>query len=310
MMDRICVGHRSSSTAVTPLWVAYLQLMRLDRPVGIILLLYPTVWALWIASVGHLDLWITLIFVLGVVVMRSLGCVINDIADRHFDPYVTRTALRPLATGRLKLSQAFGLCLVLGGLAFILLMGLIIISGWNILWHAGVALGLGLLYPYCKRWISMPQWILGLAFSYSIIMVFVVYQRPLWPVGVVLFSINAIWAVIYDSYYAIADREEDRALGLYSTVIAWGDHFDQIILILTIFWFSLLILLGWILNMQKAYYLSLVLVVFFLKTHYQQYQAYQKGRDDQGAGVGTVIFLNHQWVGFWITVGLILGLRV
>lgn len=197
----------------------FIALMRLDRPIGIWLLLWPTLWAVWIAGDGHPSWHIVVIFTLGVVLMRSAGCVINDYADRDFDGQVWRTADRPLASGRLRPHEALQVFAVLVALSASLLLFLNIETFW---WSFG-ALGLATLYPFMKRWTYLPQVVLGAAFSWAIPMAFVAQGKTPDSLCWLLYAANLAWTVAYDTQYAMADRDDDLKAGIKSTAILFGE---------------------------------------------------------------------------------------
>lgn len=196
----------------------YARLMRLDRPVGIWLLLWPTLWGLWIAGKGRPEALNFLIFVAGVVVMRSAGCVINDYADRHIDPEVERTRDRPLAAGLVAPAEALTLFAVLGLMALALLL---MLNPPARLLALGAAV-LTILYPFCKRWLAAPQFILGAAFGWGIPMAFAAETGEVPRLAWLLWLCVVVWAVIYDTIYAMADRDEDLRIGVKSTAILFG----------------------------------------------------------------------------------------
>ena len=196
----------------------FVQLTRLDRPIGIYLLLWPTLWALWIAAEGVPSLKNLLIFVLGVVLMRSAGCVINDFADRNFDGHVARTKNRPLATGRISPKEALLFFAVLVLLSF----GLVLCTNATTVWLSFGALGVAALYPFMKRYTYYPQAVLGAAFSWGMPMAFTAETGELPAAAWLLFVANVIWTVGYDTYYAMADREDDLKIGVKSTAILFG----------------------------------------------------------------------------------------
>ncbi len=197
----------------------YIELMRLDRPIGTYLLLWPTLWALWLAAEGVPDISTLIIFVLGVILMRAAGCVINDYADRDFDGHVERTRERPLATGRISARQALTAFAVLVGLSGML----VLLTNALTIQLAFVGVGLAALYPFCKRFTFYPQVVLGAAFSWAIPMAFAAQAgtlpMPLW----LLFIANLLWTVAYDTEYAMCDREDDLRIGIKSTAILFGD---------------------------------------------------------------------------------------
>ena len=197
----------------------FIALMRLDRPIGIWLLLWPTLWAVWIAGDGHPSLSIVLIFTLGVVFMRSAGCVINDYADRHWDGEVARTADRPLVTGRVSAKEALLLFALLVGLSASLLLWL---NRETFYWSFG-ALALATLYPFMKRHTYLPQVVLGAAFSWAIPMAFVAQGKSPDALCWLLYSANLAWTVAYDTQYAMCDRDDDLKAGIKSTAILFGE---------------------------------------------------------------------------------------
>ena len=202
----------------------YLRLMRADKPIGTLLLLWPTLWALWLAAGGWPQWHLLLIFVLGVFLMRSAGCVLNDFADRNFDGHVQRTAQRPLATGVVSRREALQLCATLCALAFVLVL---FTNKLTILLSFGAVL-LAALYPFMKRYTHLPQVILGAAFGWSIPMAFAAQSETL-PRGCwILFIANVLWTVVYDTFYAMVDRDDDRKIGIKSTAILFGED-DRLI---------------------------------------------------------------------------------
>lgn len=208
-------------------FIEYLKLMRLHKPIGIFLLLWPTLWALWFAAGGPPSWHVLWVFVGGTILMRSAGCAINDYADRELDPLVARTQDRPLAAGRIQPDEAVRLFVAVGLIAFGLLTSL-----KNVL---AIALSvpaviLAATYPFMKRWISLPQAVLGLAFSWGIPMAYAAVQhRVPWLEVVMLMTANLCWVVAYDTYYAMADRAEDLKAGIKSSAILFGRH-DRLVI--------------------------------------------------------------------------------
>jgi len=200
------------------LW-QYARLMRLDRPIGTLLLLWPALWALWIASDGHPDPHVFIVFVAGVVLMRSAGCAMNDFADRNIDPHVERTRDRPLATGRVTPAEAL---LLATGLALIAL-GLVLTLNRLTVLLAVAGAALTVTYPFTKRITSLPQFYLGAAFGWSVPMAFAAQTDAVPTLAWVLFCAVVLWAAAYDTMYAMVDREDDRKLGVRSTAILFGD---------------------------------------------------------------------------------------
>lgn len=197
----------------------FIALMRLDRPIGIWLLLWPTWWAVWVAGDGHPSALIALIFTLGVVLMRSAGCVINDYADRHWDGEVSRTAERPLVTGRISANEALALFALLIAASASLLLWL---NRDTFYWSFG-ALALATLYPFMKRYTYLPQVVLGAAFSWAIPMAFVAQGKSPDALCWLLYSANLAWTVAYDTQYAMCDRDDDLKAGIKSTAILFGE---------------------------------------------------------------------------------------
>lgn len=204
----------------------YWRLMRFHRPIGIWLLLWPTLWALWFAADGPPPLQVLVVFVLGTALMRAAGCVINDFADRKFDPQVARTRDRPLAAGLVSTKEALWLfvLLVLASLGLILSLGNLLVVALSV-----PAVLLASIYPFTKRWISMPQAVLGLAFSWGIPMAFaaVLHTVP-WKETSLLMTANVCWVVAYDTFYAMTDRADDLKVGVKSSAILFGQH-DRLI---------------------------------------------------------------------------------
>ena len=276
-------------------WQAYIQLMRLDRPIGILLLLWPTLSALWIAAEGWPDPLVLVIFILGVIVMRSAGCVINDYADRHIDGKVVRTMNRPLATGALSENDALKLFAGLGVLAFILV---IFLNDLTILMSI-VGLFLAATYPFMKRYTHLPQIYLGAAFGWAIPMAFAAQTGTVPMIAWLLFVANVIWSTIYDTFYAMADREDDLLAGVKSTAILFGDDDKVIIAILQVTFLIAMLMVGSQLELSFVYYIGvLVTLGLFL---YQQHLA----RDRQAAAC-LQAFLNNNWVGAALFAGIVM----
>ncbi|MEO7725808.1 MAG: 4-hydroxybenzoate octaprenyltransferase [Burkholderiales bacterium] len=199
----------------------YEKLMRLDKPIGILLLLWPTLWGLWLSSLGSPNPFVVVIFVIGVVLMRSAGCVINDYADREFDRHVERTRDRPLAARRISTREALLLAGVLALLSFVLVLQL----NWLTIKLSMIALVLAVIYPFLKRVFWLPQAWLGIAFGFGIPMAFAAHQNHVVPLAWILVLANVFWAVAYDTEYAMVDRDDDIKLGLKSSAILFG-RFD------------------------------------------------------------------------------------
>lgn len=272
----------------------YLRLIRFDKPVGTFLLLWPALWALWIASHKHVSIKLLIIFSLGVFIMRSAGCVINDMADRRFDGFVTRTAKRPLVSGEITPKKAFGL------LFFLLLIALLFVFQLNILCFklACISLFITLIYPFCKRWISAPQCVLGVAFSMSIPMAFAAVDGSLKNMPWILLMIGIIWPIIYDTLYAMVDRNDDLKIGIHSTAILFGQYDKLIIGFLEIAWFILWIILARQQHFHYFFYIALFFAIALCV--FEQYAIRNRSPDACFRG-----FLNHAWIGGILFSGLI-----
>ena len=273
----------------------YALLMRLHRPIGIYLLLWATLWALWLAGNGQPSQGTAIVFVLGVVLMRSAGCVINDIADRNFDPHVARTRDRPLAAGRVSLGEAVGLASGLCLLAF----ALVLTQNPLTIQLSLVGLALAVSYPLMKRFHHFPQFHLGAAFGWGIPMAYAAITDSLPPVAWLLFVANILWAAIYDTEYAMVDREDDLKIGLKSTAIRFGDWDKRIIGYLQLMLLFLLIGIGLLTGRGGFYYLGL-LVAGWLAL-YQQYLI-----RDRKPEACFKAFLNNHPFGLTIFCGLLL----
>ena len=243
----------------------YALLVRLNKPIGIFLLLWPTLWALWIAADGAPDLPLLLIFLGGVVLMRSAGCIINDLADRDFDAQVSRTRERPLATGKVTPREALAVAavLILGAFLLVLQLNLLTIE----LSVMGVLLAI--IYPLTKRYTYMPQLFLGLAFGWAVPMAFAAQTGAVPPMGWILFMATVLWALVYDTLYAMVDREEDIQLGIKSTAILFEDADRFIIGAIQILVVATLLLIGYRLEFNQYYYagLALAALLFIYQQH-------------------------------------------
>ena len=240
----------------------YINILRLDRPIGIYLLLWPTLWSLWLTAGGWPAPKLLLVFVAGVVVMRSAGCVMNDIADRNIDPFVERTKNRPLASGVMTVKQAWVLFAGLIVVAFLLVLQLNIRS-------VGFAFGgltLTILYPFCKRLFAAPQLILGLAFSWGIPMVFAATNTAFDLAFYLLWLGTVLWILLYDTFYAMVDQADDARLGIHSTAILFGSYTKLITGFLQLGVLSLLGLVGHLFGLGYLFYLSiLAAAVLFIR---------------------------------------------
>lgn len=275
----------------------WLRLMRFDRPIGIVLLLWPTWWGLWLAAGGVPDLKNLVIFTLGVVVMRSAGCVINDYADRDIDPLVTRTQTRPIAAGEIRPSQALLLFFILMGLALLLVL---MTNRLTVLLAFGGALMAG-TYPFFKRFTHFPQVVLGAAFGWAIPMAFAAETGQVPVLAWWLFTANLVWTVIYDTQYAMADRMDDLKAGVKSTAIAFG-RFDLPILAALMGAMTAILLLIGLRDLPHPAWFSAVALVML---HFQRQLWRIRTRNPQACFQA---FLSNHWIGLFLFVGIALSL--
>ena len=271
---------------------AYARLMRLDKPVGIYLLLWPTMWALLMAAQGLPPLNILVIFVAGVVVMRSAGCVINDYADRKVDGSVKRTSARPLATGEVTPKQALTLFGGLIALAFVLVLFL----NWQTIALSVVALLLASSYPFMKRYTHLPQVVLGAAFGWAIPMAFMAVLETVPAYAWWLFVANLLWTVAYDTMYAMVDRDDDLQIGVKSTAILFGKNDVRIIMLLQATALIILWCIGFVIDATWPYYGA---ILFSALLCVRQYQLIKR-RQREGCFKA---FLENHYIGLAITLG-------
>lgn len=282
---------------VAPRWRAFWQLARLDRPIGSLLLLWPTLWALWLASAGQPSWHHLLVFGLGVFVMRSAGCVINDVADRQVDGHVKRTAMRPLPSGRVTPREALLFFWGLVALAVALALTLSPLV-WAL---AVVGLGLAIVYPFMKRVTHLPQLVLALAFSWAIPMAWAAAAGGLTALTWWLFAANCLWTVAYDTQYAMVDRDDDLKIGVKSTAILFGRHDRLIIGLLQLACLACLARVGELAALAWPYWLGLAAAAALFA--YQQRLIWARQRQACFAA-----FLNNNWVGLLLFAGLALSL--
>ena len=275
--------------------IEYARLMRLDRPIGILLLLWPTLWAMWIAGQGRPDPLVLAVFVAGVVLMRSAGCVINDFADRHFDPHVARTRDRPIAAGRVSPREALILFAVLCLLAF----GLVLLMNRLTILLSFVAVVLAVVYPFTKRITHLPQVVLGAAFGWAIPMAFAAQTGELPRIAWLLFVVNILWSVAYDTLYAMVDREDDLKIGVKSTAILFGEADRLVVGVLQLLVLLGLSLVGSLAGLGDFY--AIGLLVAALLALYQQYLI--RERDPRRCFEA---FLNNNWFGAAVFAGIAL----
>ena len=272
----------------------YGLLMRVDRPIGTLLLLWPTLWALWIAGEGRPEPYITLVFIIGVFIMRSAGCVINDYADRELDPHVARTRARPLAAGHVTPKEALLLFLALCLLALALVLTLNHLA----LLLSLAAVPLTASYPFMKRYTYLPQIHLGIAFGWAVPMAFAAQTNSVPPIAWLILIGVVLWAVAYDTMYAMVDREDDIYVGVKSTAILFGELDRLMIGVVQLCFLLVMLLVGNQLDLGRYYYLGLALAAGL-----SVYQQYLIRRREPSACFRA--FLNNNWVGAVILLGLI-----
>ena len=273
----------------------YAVLMRMNRPIGVYLLLWPTVWALWIAGEGNPDIGVTWVFVLGVVLMRSAGCVINDYADRDIDPLVSRTRNRPIAAGKVKSREALLLFAMLCLAAFTLVLTM----NWL---TVGLSVGgvlLAAIYPFMKRYTYLPQVFLGLAFGWAIPMAFAAQTGEVPVIAWLLLTATVLWATAYDSMYAMVDVEDDLKIGVKSTAILFGDADRIIIGSIQVMFLITMVIVGNKLELGQYYFAGLLAAAILVV--YQLFLI--RNRDPEGCFKA---FLNNHWLGAVIFAGLVL----
>ncbi len=282
-------------SALTERLGLYVQLTRLNRPIGILLLLWPTLWAVWIAGAGHPSPLIVAVFVAGVVLMRSAGCVINDYADREFDPHVKRTRLRPLATGRVRPREAIVLFIVLSLVSFalVLLLNPLTIA----LSLVGVALAIS--YPLMKRVTHLPQAYLGAAFGWAIPMAFTAQTGTVPPGGWLLFISSVIWAMVYDTMYAMVDRDDDLRIGVKSAAVLFGRYDRALIGAFQVGLLVILFAVGRLYGLGLVYDASLATGAGLMAYH--QYLIRDCDRDRCFRA-----FLHNHWIGAIVFAGIVL----
>ncbi len=274
----------------------YGRLIRLDKPIGIFLLLWPTLWALWIASDGFPQLSLLLIFIAGVVLTRSAGCIFNDLADQRYDGHVKRTQQRPLATGQVSRFEAYSLA------AFFLLMAFNLVLLLNILTLELAFIGavLMIIYPFMKRFIHLPQAILGLAYSWGIPMAFAAQTNQVPLIAWLLFATAGLWSIAYDTMYAMVDRDDDIKIGVKSSAILFGKQDRLIIACLQFSLLGLLVLIGNLLQFNFWYFLSLAIAAGL--AIYQQVLIINREPEKCFQA-----FLNNNWFGLTIFFGILIS---
>ncbi|WP_447871606.1 4-hydroxybenzoate octaprenyltransferase [Serratia fonticola] len=277
-------------------WQAYCHLMRIDKPIGTLLLLWPTLWALWLAGGGVPSPSVLLVFVLGVFLMRAAGCVVNDYADRAFDGHVKRTAGRPMPSGRISEKEAKILFVSLVLVSFALVLTLNAMT----IWLSLAALALAWVYPFMKRVTNLPQVVLGAAFGWSIPMAYAAVSESLPLSCWLLFLANICWTVAYDTLYAMVDRDDDLKIGIKSTAVLFGRHDKLIVGLLQFATLLLMLWVGYLMQLGGAFYWSLLLAgALFI---HQQKQVAGRDRDACFRA-----FLNNNYVGLVLFIGIALS---
>jgi len=272
----------------------YEKLMRLDKPIGILLLLWPTLWALWISSFGSPNLAMVWVFVVGVVLMRSAGCVFNDFADCKFDPLVERTKDRPLASGQVSSKEALMLAGALALIAFLLILRF---NTLTILLSV-VALFLAVTYPYAKRFFVLPQAYLGVAFGFGIIMVFAASHNTVSRVAWVLLAANIFWSLAYDTEYAMVDREDDKRIGIKTSALMFGKYDVVGVMLCQLVFLGILTYVGVWARYGVFYFLGLLLALVLVAYQYTLIQHRRPARCFKA-------FLNNAWLGGAVFMGLV-----
>ncbi len=273
----------------------YWLLARFDKPIGIFILLWPALWALWVASNGKPDLLVLMVFCLGVVLMRAAGCVINDYADRDFDPHVERTKQRPIAAGKVAPKEALIVFVVLCLSAF----GLVLLLNVYTILLSVIGAFLAASYPFMKRYTHLPQAYLGIAFGWAVPMAFAAQTGKIPLVAWVLYLAVILWALVYDTMYAMVDKDDDLKIGVKSTAILFGDYDRQIMALLQIIILGLLVTVGQMRHLGWFYYGGVIIAAGF--SCYQQMLIFQrvKARCFQA-------FLNNNWFGLAVYAGLVM----
>ncbi len=276
---------------------AYEKLMRLDKPIGALLLLWPALWGLWFARHGMPDPRVLLIFIFGVILTRSAGCIVNDYADRNFDSHVERTRDRPLASGRVRPWEALALVLLLLLLSFALVMQLNTLTVMLSL----AALAIAVIYPFLKRFFPFPQIWLGLAFSFSIPMAYAAQTGAVPAIAWVLLAAGVFWGIAYDTEYAMVDRDDDMKLGLKSSAIFLGRYDVAGVMVSQALFLAIMAAVGGWRSLGAFYFLGLAVAAALVVHQYRLI----KGRSREGCFRA---FQNNNWVGLAVFAGLALDL--
>ena len=278
---------------------AYFRLMRLNKPIGIYLLLWPTYWALFLSAGGWPDIDLLIIFTFGVIITRSAGCVINDYADREIDKHIARTRDRPITTGEISPKAALLLFFALGLAAF----ALVLLTNTLTIKISFIAIALAVLYPFTKRWTNLPQLILGLAFAMSVPMAFSA-QTGTVPVSAGwIFLATVLWTLIYDTLYAMADRDEDLKIGVKSTAILFAKYDQIFITLLQILLMIVFIKIGNLFDLGAFYDISLIIILLFMIYH--QFLIKKRQKMDYFKA-----FINNHFIGMTVFFGIFLSIAI
>ncbi len=278
---------------------AYFRLMRLNKPIGIYLLLWPTYWALFLSAGGWPDIDLLIIFTFGVIITRSAGCVINDYADREIDKHIARTRDRPITTGEISPKAALLLFIALGLVAF----ALVLLTNTLTIKISFIALALAVLYPFTKRWTNLPQLILGLAFAMSVPMAFSAQTGTVPTSAGWIFLATVLWTLIYDTLYAMADRDEDIIIGVKSTAILFAEYDQIFITLLQILLMIVFIKIGNLFDLGAFYDISLIIILLFMIYH--QFLIKKRQKMDYFKA-----FINNHFIGMTVFFGIFLSIAI
>jgi len=284
----------SSTSSLGARLALYEKLMRLDKPIGILLLAWPTLWGLWLSSAGRPSLIVFWIFALGVVLMRSAGCVINDYADRDFDRHVARTRTRPLATGQVSPREALVLAAVLALSAFLLILPL---GNGLLVGLSGVAAALAASYPFTKRFFAIPQAYLGIAFGFGIPMAYAAHTGTVSAMAWVLLAANMFWSIAYDTEYAMVDRADDLKIGIKTSAITFGRHDVAAVMVCYVLSLMLLAYAGGSLGLGLAFFAGLLAAAGVAAYHYTLIRDRDPARCFRA-------FLHNNWFGAAVFAGI------
>jgi len=278
---------------------AYFRLMRLNKPIGIYLLLWPTYWALFLSAGGWPDIDLLIIFTFGVIITRSAGCVINDYADREIDKHIARTRDRPITAGEISPKAALLLFIALGLSAF----ALVLLTNTLTIKISFIAIALAVLYPFTKRWTNLPQLILGLAFAMSVPMAFSAQTGTVPASAGWIFLATMLWTLIYDTLYAMADRDEDLKIGVKSTAILFAKYDQILITLLQVLLMIVFIKIGNLFDLGTFYDISLIIILLIMIYH--QFLIKKRQKMDYFKA-----FINNHFIGMTVFFGIFLSIAI